>query len=98
LNFQTASAAIGILYLLAKNPEKQQKLREEIMKVLPTNDSSFTAENMRNMPYLRAVIKEGLRMLPPASGNLRAAGQDLIIKGYQIPKDVSCNLFFFNFF
>jgi cytochrome P450 family 12 len=77
---------IGVIYSLAKNPEKQEKLRAEIRQVLPEKNSPLTADNMRNMPYLRAVIKEALRMLPPASGTIRAAGQELVIQGYQIPQ------------
>ncbi|XP_062548455.1 cytochrome P450 CYP12A2-like [Armigeres subalbatus] len=82
----TSSGATGILYLLANNPDKQAKLREEIRKVLPKKDSPLTPENMRNLPYLRACIKEGLRLCPPVAGNLRAAGKDLVLQGYQIPK------------
>jgi Cytochrome P450 len=100
----TASGFIGILYCLAKNPEKQQKLREEICQILPNKDSPLTAENMRNLPYLRAVIREGLRIFAPTVGTVRAAGTDMVLQGYQIPRDVrkqfphkrapNCSLFF----
>jgi cytochrome P450 family 12 len=73
---------------LAKNPEKQQKLREELLTILPSKDSPLTPENMRNLPYLRAVIKEGLRIFAPTVGTVRAAGQDMVLQGYQIPEDV----------
>ncbi|KAL1397372.1 hypothetical protein pipiens_009815 [Culex pipiens pipiens] len=82
----TASGTIGILYCLAKNPDKQAKLREELRTVLPNKDSPLTPDNMRNLPYLRACIKEALRMYPPTAGNIRAAGKDLVLQGYQIPK------------
>lgn len=82
----TSSATIGILYCLAKNPEKQQKLRDEINQLLPNKTDDLTQENMRNMPYLRAVIKEGMRLYPPTAGNLRRADEDLVLSGYRIPK------------
>jgi cytochrome P450 family 12 len=64
----TVSSAIsGILYCLAKNSEKQELLREEIMNALPDKKSKLTIDNMRELPYLRAVIKESLRMFPPTS-------------------------------
>ncbi len=82
-----------ILYCLAKNPEKQDKLREEIMKILPEKDKPFIAEKMKSIPYLKAVIKEGLRMFPPIAGTMRKAGQDLVLQGYQVPKGVTGNFF-----
>jgi cytochrome P450 family 12 len=88
----TASGFIGILYCLAKNPEKQQKLREEVCRILPNKDLPLTADNMRNLPYLRAVIREGLRIFSPTVGTVRAAGIDMVLQGYQIPRDVSVNL------
>uniref|UniRef100_A0A2M3Z9P0 Putative cytochrome n=1 Tax=Anopheles braziliensis TaxID=58242 RepID=A0A2M3Z9P0_9DIPT len=82
----TSSGSTGILYCLANNPEKQDKLREELRKILPDKNSHLTTENMKNMPYLRACIKEGLRMYPPTAGNGRCVGKDIVIQGYRIPK------------
>jgi len=82
----TSSAATGILYCLAKNQDKQEKLREELLKILPHKDDALTPEKMRNMPYLRAVLKEGIRLYSPTAGNLRAAGDDLVLSGHRIPK------------
>uniref|UniRef100_A0A182Q9W0 Cytochrome P450 n=1 Tax=Anopheles farauti TaxID=69004 RepID=A0A182Q9W0_9DIPT len=82
----TSSGSIGILYCLAKHPEKQAKLREELRTILPNKDSPLTAENMKNLPYLRACIKEGLRLYQPIAGNMRAAGRDIVLQGYRIPK------------
>lgn len=84
----TSSAAIGILYCLAKNQEKQDKLREELNTLFPNKDDELTPEKMKNMPYLRAVIKEGMRFYPPAIGNLRRADEDVVLSGYRIPKGV----------
>ncbi|KAL1397369.1 hypothetical protein pipiens_009812 [Culex pipiens pipiens] len=82
----TSSGSTGILYCLAKNPEKQARLREELRAVLPSKDSPLTPDNMKNLPYLRACIKEGLRLYPPAVGNMRATGKDLVLQGYRVPK------------
>lgn len=82
----TSASFFGILYCLAKNPEKQQILREEITKVLTSKSDSLTAEKMRNLPYLRAVIKEGLRIYPPATGNIRRTNRDIVLAGYNVPK------------
>ncbi|XP_052870891.1 cytochrome P450 CYP12A2-like [Anopheles cruzii] len=83
----TSSGSMGLMYCLAKNPDKQAKLREELRTVLPTKDSPLTAENMRNLPYMRACIKEGLRLYPPVAGTFRATGRNIVLQGYRIPKD-----------
>uniref|UniRef100_A0A182Q8U9 Cytochrome P450 n=1 Tax=Anopheles farauti TaxID=69004 RepID=A0A182Q8U9_9DIPT len=84
----TSSGVTGLLYLLAKNPAKQEKLRAELRTIMPDKKTPLTPESMHNMPYLRACIKEGLRLYPPTSGNGRCAGRNLVLQGYQIPKGV----------
>lgn len=42
---------------------------------------------MKNLPYLRACMKEGLRFMTPFSQNFRSTGRDTVLQGYQIPKD-----------
>lgn len=86
---QTASGTTGILYCLALNPDKQEKLRQELRTILPKKDSPLTPENMQDLPYLRACIKEGLRVCPPLAGTARAVGKDIVLQGYQIPKGVT---------
>lgn len=41
---------------------------------------------MKSLPYLRACIKEAARINPVVLGGLRAAGQDLVLQGYRVPK------------
>lgn len=76
------------MYLLARHPEKQEKLRKELKEIMPDKNSVLTGDNMKNMPYLRAVIKETLRLLSPQIGNMRRTADNIVLKGYQIPKDV----------
>ncbi|KAJ8724864.1 hypothetical protein PYW07_015822 [Mythimna separata] len=71
-----ANTVIATLYLLAKHPDKQAKLREEIMS------------NSERRPYLRACIKESLRLKPVVSGNARKSSKTYNILGYEVPKDV----------
>ncbi|XP_016997269.2 probable cytochrome P450 12a5, mitochondrial [Drosophila takahashii] len=81
----TSSTFTGLLLCLAKNPEKQAKLREEVMKVLPNKDSEFTEVSMKNVPYLRACIKESQRVYPLTVGNARGLTRDSVISGYRVP-------------
>lgn len=85
----TSSAVASLLYQLALNPEKQNKLIEEVFTLLPEVDSPLNKESLNNSPYFRACLKESMRMNPVIPGLLRASGQDIIIAGYQIPKMVS---------
>ncbi len=84
----TAVGATNILYCLAKNPEKQKLLREEILKVLPEKSSTLTPESMQNLPYLRAVIKETFRMRPVVGGNATRLRNKTVMCGYEVPADV----------
>lgn len=82
----TAHSSITIMYHLAKNPEKQEKLRQEIFAKLPEKDSPLTPQNMANMPYLRACIKEAARLNPVTLGNIRTLPHDVVLSGYIVPK------------
>ncbi|XP_061396029.1 probable cytochrome P450 12c1, mitochondrial [Musca vetustissima] len=81
----TSSVMAAVLLCMAKNPEKQEKLRQEILTNIGRTEK-FTMENMKNLPYLRACIKESLRTYPLIAGNMRTTGQDLCLSGYQVPK------------
>ncbi|GBP88494.1 Cytochrome P450 CYP12A2 [Eumeta japonica] len=71
-----AFSIISILYHLAKNPEKQQKLREELN----------STESKRS--YLKACIKEALRIWAVIPGNLRRTTKEHHVGGYIIPVGV----------
>lgn len=79
--FQAANTIIGLLYLLAVNKDKQEKLREEVLL------------KKEKCPYLRACIKESLRIFPILNGNFRRTTKEHEVLGYRIPKDVRKNKF-----
>ncbi|XP_026478509.1 cytochrome P450 12b1, mitochondrial-like [Ctenocephalides felis] len=81
----TASSTISAMYFLAKNPDKQNKLRSELRAIFP-NNSPITAEGLNSSSYLKACFKETHRMKPVAIGNMRLAGADITLGGYFIPK------------
>ena len=58
---QTSNSSTTTLFYLAKNQDKQEKLREEIDRVLETKDTPITAAKLEDMKYLRACIKEAMR-------------------------------------
>lgn len=79
----------NVLYYLAKNPVQQEKLRDEIKQLPLDENGKLTSSSFLKAPYLRACLKEVMRLSPIVAGTARAAGKDLVLKGYQIPKEVS---------
>ncbi|XP_064419307.1 cytochrome P450 27C1 [Latimeria chalumnae] len=72
-------------YLLAKHPEVQQAVYEEIVNNLGTQQLP-TAEDVSKLPLIRGVLKETLRLFPVLPGNGRVTQEDMVIGGYLIPK------------
>jgi len=52
-----------LLYFLARNPDKQEKLRDEILSVVGPKGTSVTPEALNELRYLKASIKESLRFV-----------------------------------
>ncbi|XP_066598836.1 probable cytochrome P450 301a1, mitochondrial isoform X2 [Prorops nasuta] len=87
----TTSALVSkVLYMLAVNPEKQERLRQELAEFAP--DGKITAANQDKLVYLRACIRETNRIIPVAPGNQRIIEKDTVLGGYQIPKGTSAVL------
>ncbi|KAM7343730.1 cytochrome P450 49a1 isoform 1-T1 [Cochliomyia hominivorax] len=82
----TSVAASSTIYQLAKNPQKQQKLFEELQRVFPTHEAEINQNALEQIPYLRACVKETLRMYPVVIANGRSLQSDAVINGYHIPK------------
>uniref|UniRef100_A0A1B0CD18 Cytochrome n=1 Tax=Lutzomyia longipalpis TaxID=7200 RepID=A0A1B0CD18_LUTLO len=58
----TSSATSFALYELAKHPQIQEKVREEILKELENGGISY--ERINKLEYLNMVIQETLRLYP----------------------------------
>ncbi|XP_078680497.1 putative cytochrome P450 CYP44 [Branchiostoma floridae x Branchiostoma belcheri] len=80
----TANALAFNLYCLAKNPAAQQKLYEEITKVVPPGQP-IDDRVLNKMHYLRAVVKETFRLCPPLPFNGRILNRDVVLSGYRVP-------------
>ncbi|XP_060786228.1 sterol 26-hydroxylase, mitochondrial-like [Neoarius graeffei] len=82
----TSNTMMWALYLLSEDPKAQDTLYQEIMNVIK-RDKIPTAEDINSMPYLKAVIKETLRMYPVVTMNARLLSEnDVIIGGRFFPK------------
>ena len=76
------------MYFLATNPEKQEKLRKEILSVVGPKGSQITPAALNEMHYLKACVKESLRLMPATLGNGLITEKNLVLSGYQVPKGV----------
>ncbi|KAI3882618.1 hypothetical protein MKX03_007562 [Papaver bracteatum] len=87
----TSTALQWIMANLVKYQEIQSKLYDEIRKI--SDDDEIKEEDLKELPYLRAVILEGLRRHPPGHFVLpHAVTQDVGLDRYIIPKDRFGNL------
>ncbi|KAG7240529.1 hypothetical protein INR49_026813 [Caranx melampygus] len=85
----TSNTITWTLHLLSKNPQVQDRLYKEVSTFIPADQMPSAAEITR-MPYLRAVIKEALRMYPVVPLNARiVTDKDVTIGGYHFPKETA---------
>ncbi|XP_010435288.1 PREDICTED: cytochrome P450 71A20 [Camelina sativa] len=70
---------------LMRHPKAMNKLQEEVRSTSP-QDLFVTEKEAEKMNYLQAVIKEALRLRPPAPLLVpRVFSEDVKLKGYNIP-------------
>ncbi|XP_031553362.1 cytochrome P450 3A24-like isoform X2 [Actinia tenebrosa] len=87
--YETTSNALAYTsYLLALNPDKQEKLFEEIDSVYD-GKGEVTYDLVQNMEYLDMVINESLRLYPPAFRYGRICNEDCTINGVRFEKGMS---------
>jgi cytochrome P450 len=87
----TGLALTWTLFLLGENPEAESRLVEELDRVL--GDRTVTLRDLSRLPYLDWVMKESLRLYPPAYAVVREALNDCEIGGYLIPKGSTVGMF-----
>ena len=80
----TANALTWTWYLLSRHPEVEAKLVEELQRVLAGRAPLLS--DLPNLPYTEMVIREVLRLYPPAPGIAREPVEDVSIGGYDVPK------------
>jgi cytochrome P450 len=79
----TAVSLSWTWYLLAQYPEVEEKLWSELRQVL--NGRKPTAQDLSKLPYTGRVVKEAMRLYPPAWAIVRKSLQHCEIGGYQVP-------------
>ncbi|XP_076334685.1 cytochrome P450 315a1, mitochondrial-like [Tachypleus tridentatus] len=80
----TSHATQWTLYMLAKHPECQEKVVDEVNRVISPGQN-IQDFHLQHLPYLKAVIKEALRLYPVAPFLTRILPQDIVLNGYRVP-------------
>ena len=81
----TSVSMMWTLYELSRHPDIAKQVREEIQLVIK-DSSEMTWAKLAELKFLGNVIKESLRLHAPASMAIRAAKENDVIGGYEIPK------------
>jgi cytochrome P450 len=79
----TALALSWTWYLLSQNPEAENKLHQELDTVL--GGRVPTLGDMPSLTYTEHVIKESMRLYPPAWSLAREVKEEFEVAGYRIP-------------
>ncbi|NHN27472.1 cytochrome P450 [Flavobacterium jejuense] len=80
----TSNALTFICELLARNPESQDKILEEVRKV--KSESNDIMYWLKNTTYTKLVIEEAMRLYPPAYFIDRVNKEDDSFNGIDLPK------------
>ncbi|KAK8061957.1 cytochrome P450 [Apiospora phragmitis] len=75
----TAATLSWAFYELSRYPAKVARLRAEILECVGPAPNTPSYDNLKNMPYLRHVLNETLRLYPAVPYNLRVALEDTTI-------------------
>ncbi|XVF56653.1 hypothetical protein PTKIN_Ptkin06aG0137400 [Pterospermum kingtungense] len=88
----TSTALQWIVANLVKYPHIQHKLVLEIKGVVGDGQEEIKEDDLQKMPYLKAVILEGLRRHPPGHFVLpHCVTKDTVLGGFLVPKNGTIN-------
>ena len=79
----TALALSWAWYLLSQNLQAQQELQEELDRVLGGRVPNIS--DLSSLRFVESVIKESMRLYPPAWGVARQVIKEFELSGYRIP-------------
>ncbi|XP_051986135.1 1,25-dihydroxyvitamin D(3) 24-hydroxylase, mitochondrial-like [Xyrauchen texanus] len=81
----TANSMLWAIFNLSRNPSAQGNLLKEIQAVVPAGQTPC-AEHIKKMPYLKACLKESMRLSPSVPFTSRTLHKDTVLGDYTLPK------------
>lgn len=86
----TANSMTSTAYLLACNPDVQEKLYQELCEHIEDGSQSVSYETVNKLTYLDQVFSEALRVYPPVVTFItRDTNEDFQLGDYFIPSDTN---------
>ncbi|CAN8019282.1 unnamed protein product [Ixodes persulcatus] len=86
----TATSLAFIIHVLAKYPEEQDRILDELNKTFPEKDQELTYDGVQQLKRLDMVISESMRLYPPVILFIsRACREDTTIMGQFFPAGVN---------
>ncbi|KAL1533773.1 beta-amyrin 28-monooxygenase [Salvia divinorum] len=84
----TASAINTVVFFLAEFPHVYAEVLKEQMAIAKSKvpGENITWEDVEKMKYSWNVVRESLRLVPPAAGSFKEAMTDISFAGFTIPK------------
>ncbi|XP_018378336.1 PREDICTED: probable cytochrome P450 6a14 [Trachymyrmex cornetzi] len=80
--YETSSTVMSFIgFDLARHPEVQNKLREEVLSVLNKYNGEITYEGLKEMTYMDQVLNETLRLLPAGGVMKKRCTEEFELKG-----------------
>ncbi|XP_053687144.1 cytochrome P450 4C1-like [Sabethes cyaneus] len=96
----TAAALVFIFFQLAREPEVQEQMYQEICEVRsrkPAEEKWFNQQDYAEMKFVDRALKECLRMWPPVSFMSRGVSEDILLAdGDIIPAGCIANVHIFD--
>ncbi|KAF7726609.1 hypothetical protein EC973_008573 [Apophysomyces ossiformis] len=83
----TANTIAWTLYELARNPDVEAKVLQEIVNCGITHDKYPTTDQISNLKYLHQVLKETLRMYSPVRSLTKYCQKDCVVPGGYLIKE-----------
>lgn len=91
--FETSSSATSFtLHQLAYHPEVQQKVQDEIDRVLAKHNNKLSYDAIKEMTYLECAFKEGMRMFPSLGFLMRQAARKYTFPELDLTIDPDVNV------
>ena len=90
----TGTTAAFLMLDLARNPDKQKLLYEEIINVIGKEEENHVTQiKLSKMKYLKACLHESMRLNPVVTALSRRTQTDIVLGGYKVPQGVNVSYF-----